>query len=723
MNETDQHCSSNGRVLTFPGKQPVSEPEREPDVVEAEFVDDAPVKAALVVDQPQHDAIDLLPWQQPDDRRPIVHPALTKEHRGPALRWYAGRYTHKARYHAVRLPWYQSKTFAYSLRGAVRVTKRVTDWVTDAETKTIKNLAVRHAERNLSGGHAIYNNAERISASKVRARKIAFTAAVVLFTACGLILWFYAPWALLVAAVLLIDFLGYVGRPVDRPLIGPAVVSDQYVKLTSDMVVRALSSMGIAALAAKDAVITFPAPIQRDGEGWRAEVDLPHGTTASEVIKARSKLASGLRRPLGCVWPEGDPSVHEGRLILWVGDRDLAKNGYVRWPLAVKGRHDFFERAPFGQDPRGRPVTVPSFQHNILAGGLPGQGKTSAARVLTSADALDPTVELWIHELKGTGDLDAFECVSHRFVSGCMDEDIAYAAKSLRMLRAEVMRRAAALKLLPKDLCPDKMLTREIADKRSLRLWPLSCVIDECQNAFSHPDYGKQAGEDAEFVIRMGRALAVKLTLLTQRPDKDSLPTGVSGNVSIRFCLHVAGQVENDMILGTSSYQNGLRATILRPEIDAGIGYLKGTAPTPVVVKVAYLNQDATIRIAERARVMREKAGTLSGVAVGEMEDDRFEVASLLDDLNVVYAQCERTDRVGVWSQELCAKLAELRPDVYGGWDPDALAAALKPFAIRTVQLHMPDETGARRTRYGLKRELLDKALAVRAERRKLESS
>ena len=55
------------------------------------------------------------------------------------------------------------------------------------------------------------------------------------------------------------------------------------------------------------------------------------------------------------------------------------------------------------------------------------------------------------------------------------------------------------------------------------------------------------------FIIKIGRALGVFLVLATQRPDKESLPTGVSGNVSTRFCLKVAGQVENDMILGTSA--------------------------------------------------------------------------------------------------------------------------------------------------------------------------
>lgn len=729
---TDQE----GRVIPFPDQQKAIEganaPENpaetsEPGVVEAEFVDDEPA-LVVPVDQP-HEVIDLLPWQQPDDRRPIIPAALTKEHRGPALRWYVGRYTHKARYHAVRLPWYAAKTVVYSPRGAVRIGRQVKEWVTVAEAQALKAMAVRHAQTSLAHlqeGHALYHTAERVAAPKIRARRIVLATAIALTLISGLLLWFLAPsWAFPLALAAALAALGYAGKPIDRPLFSPAVVPDQYVKLTSDVVVRALSSVGLSTLSAKDARITFVSPIHREGDGWRADVDLPHGTTAAEIVKLKPKLASGLRRKLGCVWPEGDPDSHEGRLVLWVGDKDLAKKGYVRWPLAGRGRHDFFERLPFGEEPRGRLITVPMFQHNVLIGAIPGQGKTGAVRCLVCSQALDPTVELWIHELAGKGDLDPLEMVSHRFISGIDDAAIAYAAKSLRMLRAEAMRRVAALKLVPKDMCPDKRITREIADKRSFRLWPLVGVFDEVQNLFGHPDYSKQAGDDAEFVIRLGRAVGISLIFATQRPDKDALPTGVSGNVSLRFCLYVPGQVENDMVLGTSSYQNGLRATSpnLRPEIDAGIGILKGATPAPVIVKVAYLNMPATERIAKRARAMREAAGTLSGVAIGETDDQAAESTSLLDDLTVVYAQAERADRAGVWSQELCTGLAELRPEIYAGWDPDTLAAALKPYAVRTVQLHMPDENGVRRTRYGLRRELLDQALAVRAERRKLEPS
>ena len=70
--------------------------------------------------------------------------------------------------------------------------------------------------------------------------------------------------------------------------------------------------------------------------------------------------------------------------------------------------------------------------------------------------------------------------------------------------------------------------------KRSLKLWPLACVIDEAQNLFAHQKYGKQAGEDAVFIIKIGRALGVFLILATQRPDKEV----AAHRASVRQRLH-----------------------------------------------------------------------------------------------------------------------------------------------------------------------------------------
>src|SRR6266542_4373884 len=364
---------------------------------------------------------------------------------------------------------------------------------------------------------------------------------------------------------------------------------------------------------------------------------------------------------------------------------------------------------------RGRGVAVPMVQHNWLIGSLPGQGKTGVVVVLVSGAALDPTDELWLHELKGSGDLDAYERVAHRFVSGIDDESIGYAADSLTLLKAEVMRRTPALKQLPKEVCPDKRVTRQIADRRALGLHPLICVIDECQNLFAHARYGAQAGADAEFIIRIGRGVGVVLVLATQRPDKDSLPTGVSGNVSIRFCLKVAGQVENDMILGTSAYKNGLRATVFRPETDAGIGYLVGATSVPVVVRTAYLDGPATERIAVRAHALRQAAGTLSGHALGQApQEPGARPERLLGDvLGVVPATQDK-----VAAEVLREWLATAHPEVYGDWTTDRLTASLRSCGVDTsVQVNRPGPDGQRRNLRGITRQSVADALTQRGQK------
>jgi DNA segregation ATPase FtsK/SpoIIIE, S-DNA-T family len=68
------------------------------------------------------------------------------------------------------------------------------------------------------------------------------------------------------------------------------------------------------------------------------------------VIERREQLASGLRRPLGAVWPE--PVTHEnaGRLDLWVGRADIAKARLAPWPLLRSGQADIFQPVPLGTD-------------------------------------------------------------------------------------------------------------------------------------------------------------------------------------------------------------------------------------------------------------------------------------------------------------------------------------------------------------------------------------
>ncbi|MEV0090067.1 FtsK/SpoIIIE domain-containing protein [Streptomyces sp. NPDC050738] len=632
-----------------------------------------------------------------------------------AMGWLAGHAGHTIAFHAVRVPFqYGPKLVWRSPKGALNTLGRVGRWAVDAEGEPLRQAEARRENTEL------YLKLSKQRDRRVRLRMIltamggVFALVTLLFLVFGA-----APMTQFIAVVVAVFGFGLAGAPADAPLASRAVVKTEVQKLTSDIVVKAMASIGIGQIATAVAKgqdgIRFVSPITREGPGWRADIDLPLGVTVADVADRRARLASGLRRPLGCVWPDADPNEHEGRLILWVGDRDLSKTGIVKWSLANARRHDIFKRIPFGIDPRGRAQSVPMIQHNVLIGSLPGQGKTASVRVLACGAAMDPSVELWLHENKGTGDLDALECVSHRFVSGIDDESIKYAADSLKLLREEVMRRAASMKKLPRDLCPDKRITRQIADKRALKLWPLLAIFDECQNLFAHPKYGKAAGEDAEFVIKLGRALGVMLVLATQRPDKDSLPTGISGNVSIRFALRVAGQVENDMILGTSAYKNGVRATSFRPEIDAGNGYLAGAATLPVVVRTAYLDDNATHAIAQRALALRKAEGTLSGIAIGaESETASGPSYDLLADIAAVVPAAEER----VWNERIAARLSELRPEVYGGWKGENVTSALKPHGITTRGIAGTSDEGERTTRRGIVRADLLTAIAQRDENR-----
>lgn len=648
-------------------------------------------------------------------RRPVIPEwAKSKPEFVTAAGWVVGHVGHTVAYHGVRLPWYSLQLAAQAPKGAAKLVSGRMRWAADVEGEPLRLAAARREDAGE------YLKLTRQRDRRVRWRSLVMLAAFPFGVLTALALFVLAPaWMAAMSGGVVTMVMGWLGGSADTPIATRAVIKTEVQKLSSDTVVQAMASIGISQISSavakgKDG-IKFVGPIVREGPGWRADIDLPLGVTPADVAERRGRLASALRRPLGCVWPEADPNEHEGRLILWVGDRDLSKAGFVTWQLAQARRHDVFKRVPFGIDPRGRDQSVPMIQHNVLIGSLPGQGKTASVRVLACGAALDPSVELWLHENKGTGDLDALERVSHRFVSGIDDASIKYAADSLALLRDEVMRRAAALKKLPRDLCPDKRVTREIADKRSLKLWPLLAVFDECQNLFAHSTYGKQAGEDAEFIIKLGRALGVILVLATQRPDKDSLPTGISGNVSIRFALRVAGQVENDMILGTSAYKNGVRATQFRPEIDAGNGYLAGATALPVVVRTAYLDDPTTEVIAHRALALRKAEGTLSGAALGEDPVATGPSYDLLADVVSVVPTGEER----VWNERIATRLVELRPEVYGGWKGENVTSALKPYGIKTTGVAGNTNEGTRTTRRGIVRADLMKAITDRDERGK----
>jgi S-DNA-T family DNA segregation ATPase FtsK/SpoIIIE len=317
-------------------------------------------------------------------------------------------------------------------------------------------------------------------------------------------------------------------------------------------------------------------------------------------------------------------------------------------------------------------------------------------RILALAAALDPTARIRAWELKGTGDLSCLEHVAHEYGSGADDRTLEACLASVRAVYAELDDRATTIRKLPKELCPENKVTPQLAAKRSLGLFPEVLIISECQEAFSHPKFGAEFDRMCTAIVKRGPALGIILLLDTQRPDKASLPTGISANIGVRFCLRVMGQLENDMVLGTSSYKNGIRATSFSSS-DKGMGYLAGHADDVQVVRSCYVDAPAADVIARRARALREAAGTLSGYALGEQPTAPI---SLLDDVLAVMGAEDR-----MWSETLAGGLAGLRPDFYRGWDATTLGDALRVRGIEPGQMWGQTADGQPANRRGVTRE------------------
>ena len=106
--------------------------------------------------------------------------------------------------------------------------------------------------------------------------------------------------------------------------------------------------------------------------------------------------------------------------------------------------------------------------------------------------------------------------------AGADDAALSECMSSLEDLYAELDTRAATIRKLPKDLCPENKVTPELAAKRSLGLYPIVIAIDECQELFTSPDYAKEAERLCEAIIKRGPALGIIPIFATQRPDAKS---------------------------------------------------------------------------------------------------------------------------------------------------------------------------------------------------------
>ncbi|MDO5630047.1 MAG: hypothetical protein Q4G43_17175, partial [Mobilicoccus sp.] len=313
-------------------------------------------------------------------------------------------------------------------------------------------------------------------------------------------------------------------------------------------------------------------------------------------------------------------------------------------------------------------------------GAVPRQGKTAALRLLLLGAALDPRCEVHAHDLKGGADLLPLAAVAHYCRTGDDPEDLDALITDLRAVRADMRRRYKTVRTLPRQVCPDAKVTPELASERRLGLHPLVVGLDECQLLFEDARYGAEFDEIVTDLVKRGPAVGISVLVATQRPDARSLPSGIRANAVLRYCLRVTSQVETDMVLGTSAYKRGLRPTMFGRD-DLGVGYLVGDGADPVIVRAAYVDTPTADSIAARARLARQRAGLLSGMAAGDAEPETHTGPTLLEHVLEVWPETDRRRRY--WHEEIAEKLT-----MHGrAMTSEEVSAGLRAHGVPSVQV------------------------------------
>jgi len=617
--------------------------------------------------------------------RPIVPASLRPGNLKATARYHAGRTAHRSGYHLARVPRYALLGGFWAIIGVFRLMGRQLRWWWVMEQHGLRQAAATAEDA------ATWLSLHR-EALRVRNWRGMVLLGELLGVAVTVAVLAFSPWwvGALVAALAMVP-LARIGRPIDRPIVTPAVVTQRFRKLTADIVLRAYYAAGLGHPDKPGQQIQFGGPMARDGEGSRVLVDLPYGKGFGDAVKAEAAIASGLDVSISQVFLTRDKSSNR-RHMLWVADRDPLAISPGRTPLLACRQTDIWQPAPFGPDERGDLVSVLLVWNSVLIGAMPRQGKTFSARQLALYAALDPYVRLTVFDGKGSPDWRRFALVADRCGFGLgysRDGDpVDLLLDALRELKADVQDRYQRLSELPVDVCPEGKLTREIARDPRYNMPVRLVVLDEFQEYFDLGEASKEIASLLVFLVKVAPAAGVIVLGATQRPSgvgSGQVSTqfiSFRDNFQIRFSLRTGSWQVSDLVLGAGAYSEGHDSSTLLPE-HKGVGILRGASDATPTVRTFLADAADAEKILHAARTLRERAGTLSGYAAGE--DMTRDSRDVLRDVIRVWSYVG--DRTGLQWQQLAELLAGNMPESYAGESAESISALVRAEGAPSVDV------------------------------------
>ncbi len=331
--------------------------------------------------------------------------------------------------------------------------------------------------------------------------------------------------------------------------------------------------------------------------GERMRVRIPKGGSVEDLADEAERIAVCLKVREVRVTRDADRAhlaeVEVIRRDPFLPDSAQAVSGVIGWPWADAQRLNLWDPVPIGIDELGQYVTITLPGRNLLLGGEPGAGKSSALSVLIACAALDPTVRIWGLDAKRL-ELALWRPVLDRVVANDIDEAIA----ALTDLQEVMDRRYTAL---------------EAAGRRNVTPadGPLYLVpVDELRFFTAHSDRKKrQAFNDLAIdIAARGRAAGIILAAATQKPSTDVVPSSLRDLLAYRWAMRCTTKDASDTILGAGWATAGVSAATIDTRTP-GVGLLLAEGDTPRRVKSCYLTDDQIRAIAERGQILRDRYG------------------------------------------------------------------------------------------------------------------
>jgi DNA segregation ATPase FtsK/SpoIIIE-like protein len=241
---------------------------------------------------------------------------------------------------------------------------------------------------------------------------------------------------------------------------------------------------------------------------------------------------------------------------------------------------------------------------NVLLGGEPGAGKSSALSVLIAAAALDPTVRIWGLDAKRL-ELALWRPVLDR----CVGNDIDAAITAMTDLQT---------------IMDDRYVALEASGRRKISPadGPLYMfAIDELRFFTAHSDRKKrQAFNDLAIdLAARGRAAGIILAAATQKPSTDVVPSSLRDLLAYRWAMRCTTKDASDTILGAGSATAGFSAATIDTRTP-GVGLLLSEGDAPRRVRSAYLTDDEIRVIAARGKTLRDPRPTVQMTVVRAAE-------------------------------------------------------------------------------------------------------